>query len=356
MRVVQLTTSFQLWGTERVVLGLSRGLKRRGIDVRVGAIRGGDAELGERLRADGIPCFSVASPGQTLEGWWRLARWVRKQDADVVHGHLWSASILSALARPGGAGLVWSHHNMDSRIRGMRGWPYRHYWSRVDAHTFVTDAARAYHEEVVARPARRVAVIPNGTNVDDFRTVHPRPGPVIGSLGRLIPGKGFGVLIDAAARLIEESPTLRLRIAGSGPAASSLRERIRSRGLEDHVDMVPKVADVSGFLGSLNVFVMPSRREGFGMTMLEALAAGLPVVASDLPVLREVGGEVVRWAAPGDPASLAQALRTIPEDAWSDDAVAARRERAEIFSVDRMVEAYLALYAEILDRRARRAG
>jgi glycosyltransferase involved in cell wall biosynthesis len=120
--------------------------------------------------------------------------------------------------------------------------------------------------------------------------------------------------------------------------------------------MVPKVADVSGFLGSLNVFVMPSRREGFGMTMLEALAAGLPVVASDLPVLREVGGEVVRWAAPGDPASLAQALRTIPEDAWSDDAVAARRERAEIFSVDRMVEAYLALYAEILDRRARRAG
>jgi len=355
MRVVQLTTSFQLWGAERVVLELSRRLHEDGVDVRVGAIRDGAGDLGSALKAERIPTFATDRAGHSIEGWWALARWVRAQRPDVVHAHLWAANVLSGVVAPRHTPLIWSHHNLGYHLTGFRGASSRWLWSRPDVHTFVSETSRRRHHEDLRLPRGRSRVIPNGIPTERFATAHPRPGPVIGAVGRFVPTKGFDVLLRAAKELAPGMPGLRVRILGDGPERESLMETARELEIYEHVSLEPWSDDVAGFLAAVNVFVMPSRHEGFGMTLLEALATGLPCVASDLAALREVGGDAVRWVAPDDVEALVGAIRGVSDDAWSEARVGERRARASSFSVESMVSAYVELYRELRTARGRPA-
>lgn len=350
MRIVQLITSYELWGAERVLLDLSRAVRSRGVDVRVAALREGTAQLAEALHVEGIPIFHGARHRHAPDTWWRLRRWVHAQRPDVVHAHLWLAHVMGTLIRPDGAALVWSHHNLGTHLTGFRGWVNRSLWSRPDAHAFVSDVARGRYRRTLGLPDDRARVIHNGIPLGAFEQVVPRRGPVIGSMARFIPRKGLDVLLDASARLARERSALRVRLVGDGPEREAIRERARSLGIADRVDILPWTDDVASFLGSLNLFVMPSRDEGFGMALVEALASGVPVVASELPALSEVGGDAVRWVPPGDPGALAEAIRTLPDHAWTGVAIRTRRERAGRFTLERMVDGYMALYEELAAR------
>jgi len=313
MRILLLTTDTTLAGAERVVADLAAGLQASGVAVSVAglmAVRPDAGDLVSHLAEQGIPVTSCGLTSRT-EPWKlaRLVRCIRRTRPDLLPAHPFHANLAAAvLAGIGGAHLLWTHHNMDARVRGTRGRVYRALWGRVHHHVFVSRSVRDYHRaHVGTHPCE--TVVPNGVDLAPYLRLRPGPSPVVGALGRLVPEKGFGDLVSAFARFRREVPDARLRIAGEGPDRDRLQARIRADGLEACVELPGFISDVPGFLSELGLFVHPSHGEGYGRVIVEALAAGVPVAASSLAPLREVGGEAVAWFEPRSVPEMLQAMR-----------------------------------------------
>nr|AUN37744.1 glycosyltransferase [uncultured bacterium] len=165
---------------------------------------------------------------------------------------------------------------------------------------------------------------------------------VIGHMGAFTEEKGQDVAIAAAALLRESLPNARIILAGDGPLLDEMRRRAT-----DNVKFPGFVSDHSAFFAALDVFIMPSRSEAWGLAALEAMAHGVPVIASDTGGLREIveagtGGWLV---AAGDPKALAAAIAAAAADPGTLSIQGQRaQERSRLFSVDRMVEQTDAFY------------
>jgi glycosyltransferase involved in cell wall biosynthesis len=349
---MQLTTDFRLGGAERVMVGLMRELRERGVECAAAGLFEGGQAIGRARRAlqsEGFPVHCAAlEPKWRL---WRLAglrRFVQNWEPDVLHCHLFHGNATGALLRLAGlrGQMLWTHHNVEARPVPLRRAFYRLAWGMPDCHVFVSGAARRHHL-ALAGPGRRSEVIHDGIDLRPFLAVRPEPGTVFGALGRISPGKGMDMLVRAFARVRGGCPEARLRIGGRGPD-DWLREIIGSEGVEEAVKLEGFITDVPRFLSEINVFVNPSLSEGFGLTLLEALAAGLPCVASRVGALPEVGGEFVRWAEPGDVGSLSEQMAAALSEPGGAEKVAGRRRRARRFSRDRMADDYLRLYGSLL--------
>jgi glycosyltransferase involved in cell wall biosynthesis len=172
-----------------------------------------------------------------------------------------------------------------------------------------------------------------------------RDGPVIGSLGRLDEQKGFDVLIRALAEL----PTARAVIVGEGPERGALEALAREVGVAERLELVGWRDDARAWLGSFDVFVLPSRLEGFPLAVVEAMLAGTPVVATDVASVSEavLHGRTGLLVRPDDPAALAAAIGELLGDHDRGRALAgAARERAhERFTSAQMVRSYMGIYA-----------
>jgi glycosyltransferase involved in cell wall biosynthesis len=179
---------------------------------------------------------------------------------------------------------------------------------------------------------------------------------VVGTVGRLDEIKGHRFLIAAVAHLLEESParraTLRVRLCGEGPARAALEADIDRRGLRDIVELLGEHADVSAVMRSFNVFVLPSLAEGISNTILEAMASGLPVVATSVGGNPELvtDGRTGLLVSPANPAALAGALARYLDDEHLRR-MHGRQGRSDIeerFSLSAMVQRYRALYRDML--------
>jgi glycosyltransferase involved in cell wall biosynthesis len=220
---------------------------------------------------------------------------------------------------------------------------------------------RAYHGQ-----ARRVAVIPPGIDlhrfdrarVDPALTARFRQGAsrVVGTVGRLADQKGLHVLLDAAPRLLAEDPGTRLLIVGDGPLRPSLERQARRLGVEHAVAFVGHQVDVVPAYSAMDVFVLPSRYEGFGIVFLEAMAIGVPVVGtrvvgSEDAVADGVTGLLVPY---GDAPALAAAVTRLLSDCGLCERV--RAEAARKVARDHGREAMAlrteSLYRELIDGRA----
>ncbi|HEU4515262.1 MAG TPA: glycosyltransferase family 4 protein [Nocardioidaceae bacterium] len=229
--------------------------------------------------------------------------------------------------------------------------------------------------ESIPRPVRHLArrgvdVVPNGVDVDRLdralATVEPeaghvRDGRAVGgftvlTVGRLVPEKDHEALLSAFARM--SRPTDRLLIVGEGPCRPALEERIATLGITDQVRLTGLMPrdDVYRLLGSADVFVSPSRGEGLPVAVLEAMAAGLPVVLSDIEPHREiVGGQDLAAVVPiGDVAGLADEMRRLRSLAARERAALGARGRARVlgeFSLRAMTDGYHEVYSTITTAR-----
>jgi glycosyltransferase involved in cell wall biosynthesis len=235
---------------------------------------------------------------------------------DIVHATLPHASATARLALPlrGRPAVVVSERDVEPRA------PARAAVERVLAR--VTDLylanSQAVAEALVASvpaAASRVRVVPNAVDTAVFFPARERPPapPRVGAVGRLSREKGLDVLVGAARLLAGSMPELWVLVAGEGPSAKELQSMAVDSPVRfvGPLDPGPAVAD---FLRSLDVFVLPSRREGRPNALIEAQACGVPVVASDIPAVREVLGNAGRLVPPGDPHALADALRAALSD------------------------------------------
>ncbi|MFJ6846080.1 glycosyltransferase [Streptomyces griseoluteus] len=305
------------------------------------------------LRADGVRVADLAMGGnRDLAALPRLARLIRRGRYDLVHTHLYRACLYGRLAArlAGVRAVVATEHSLgDSQMEG------RPLNSGVRALYLAGErlgrSTVAVSPTVAARLARwgvpepRIAVVPNGIDLEPFRfdperraRVRARLGIpdeafVIGGVGRLAPGKRFDVLIGALARL---TPDCRLLLAGGGPEEGALRRTAAAAGVSDRVLLTGEVPglpdgsagpDLPTLTSAMDVLAAPSPEEAFGLAVVEALAAGLPVryascpAVEDLPPEAAPGAVRVRGGADAYAAALAGVRaagplpRTVPEAA-----------------------------------------
>jgi len=262
----------------------------------------------------------------------RVRRWLRDGHFDVLHVHEPTAPSLSLLACMAARGpIVATFHTSTARSRALSaaGGALQPVLEKIRGRIAVSAAARAVQVEHLDGGA---VEIPNGVAVDRFRGAPPLPGwprggGTLGFLGRVDePRKGLPVLLAAAERLARERPGLQLLVAGPGdvgPVPPALRDRVTVLGLVSETDK-------ARMLRSVDVYVAPNLGgESFGIVLLEAMAAGTPILASDLDAFRRVldGGRAGVLFRAGDAGALAAAAGRLLDDPTERGGVARRATR-----------------------------
>jgi glycosyltransferase involved in cell wall biosynthesis len=320
-----------LGGEQRVVQDLAV-MRAPDVAVSVWSLRSHELPgTAARLSVAGVPYdtlgFSYDNPA-ALAGFRQRLRGARP---DVLHLHLEYSTLIGALAwlslpapRPI---LVASVANDPYRQRAFHRWTGRRLAPSVDLH--ITHS-RGIHDSVLrayaGRP-RRVECVSLGIDLGRFDRALASPervaayrrdaGTVVGTIGRLVPQKAIHVLLEATPTLLRADPAIRVLVVGDGPLRGELEGQARGLGIAHAVQFAGYQEDVVSAYAAMDVFVLPSRDEGFGLVFLEAMAVGIPVIGT-----RVIGSEdAVEDGATGllvpyaDAPALAQAVRRLLDDA-----------------------------------------
>ena len=298
-RILNLMLAPAAGGLESMALYYHRALEAHGAQVLSVGMAGSwfDQVLADKPAA--FAGLKPASPIDPRQGW-ALARIARHFAPDVVlaHGSRGAALAVAALSR------------QDVRIAAVvHNFRARRAITRTALAICVSPAVGA---DVRARFPRVPVVV-----VENFAPLSRTPPrgvaadpPHIGTLGRLHAEKGFDLLLEAAAQLRDRGRVFRLTIAGEGPAADDLKAQTARLGLADRIDFPGWVSPPERLLAELDLFVCSSRTESFGLVVIEAMAAGAPVIAADIegPRILLAEGRYGRLVPPEAPAALAEAM------------------------------------------------
>jgi glycosyltransferase involved in cell wall biosynthesis len=359
-RVLQLVLSLSPGGTERLVIEICRRLSG-GAHMSVCCLDEPGAWASD-LTQEGIEVTSLGRRGGFEPSLARaIARVVDRQRIDIIHSHHYSPFVYSALAkllRPA-VGLVFTEHGrLSDAPPSMKRRVVNPLLSKLPNAICAVSQDLRQHLIDSGFPARRIEVVYNG--VPDL----PPPTPctrrgvraslgvpdddtLILSIGRLDPVKNFPLLLCAFANVLRRDPNVWLAIVGDGPERADLEQQVRDLSLYEHVKFTGYRQDVSGLLAAADVYVNSSVFEGVSLTILEAMAAGLPVVATAVGGNPEVvAHERTGLLASSASASIADAIhRLAVDDQLRRRFGAAGRARvAQDFSMDRMMARYAELY------------
>lgn len=299
---------------------------------------------------------SVARIGVTVRGWLGVRKFLRQADFDVVHLHEPLVPVLpfAVLEYSRAVNVATFHAACGSRTStpnlGYRlaGFLVRRWYDRLDGRICVSKTARRFVSRFFPGEYR---VIPNGIDFDRFADLPPtpHPEPTILFVGRLERRKGLPVLLEAFRLIKGRFPQARLEVVGpDGGLRRQVEWYIRRHRL-DGVELLGLLPDAElvGRYRSAWVFCAPAvGGESFGLVLLEAMAAGLPVVASDIPGYREVAGPGAILVPPRDPPKLAAELSSLLEDpTWRAELGRRGQEWAARFDWTRLVSQVLEVYS-----------
>jgi glycosyltransferase involved in cell wall biosynthesis len=300
-----------------------------------------------------------------------LVRFFRHEQPDVVHLHNFLCQVRAGLgARLARVPVVIAtkHGSEWPRCLGSRHLAAGFY-RLADVLVAVSPDVRDGLLATYGFAPERVRLILNGVDTDRFRPMDGDcekarqriPGvtgtPLLGTVGRLVGYKGVGTLLEAFRIVLQRAPEAGLVIVGDGADRASFENQAASLGIAARVHFLGNRSDVCSIYPLLDVYVQPSYTEGISLTMLEACACALPVVATKVGGNPEivVDGQTGRLVPPRDPSALAAGILEHLGNARAAHAMgrSARQRVVELFSLDRMVHDYLALYDEVRDRRLR---
>jgi sugar transferase (PEP-CTERM/EpsH1 system associated) len=359
-RLLFLNHSMRMGGIETMIRDFVFGLNGRGFEPSVAVFSGG-GPLVEQLSASH---FAVADlhkrEGIDLRLVLRLRKLLRSRRIDIVHSHNYSAWLYAVLASRGlGVRVVHTEHSRVqplARRHALERWLGR----RTDAVVGVSaDVAHSLVHDV-GIDAHRVRFIPNGIDLQryrpqpDLRTALRRSigagdeAVVFGIVARLVPVKSHRTLIDAFRRVLGACPAARLLIAGDGPCRGELELQAQQAGLGPAVTFAGEVRDTERMLNGMDVYMLSSTDEGMNLTLLEAMATALPVVATAVGGNPEVVADKLSGllVPPLDPQAMAEAMLALARDPQRRAALGAqgRRRVEDGFSQERTLQAYAALY------------
>jgi len=290
----------------------------------------------------------------------------RLRDCDVLHalGPLSTAKTFTSAGLP----LVTHFHHYEAirRPRELLHKPFHHRIERRAYRHSTLVAALSRHSGEDLRvafgiPWEQIRIIPDGVDLSRF-TPGPKPAteePVVLCVGAHEPRKGFEYLLRAVRLLTDGGVRCRVVCVGEGPETATLKVLARNLGIDPRTDFVGYVSPDSEELPRLYqdaaVFVHPSLEEGFGMVLVEAMASGIPVVASHAGAIPEVVGDAGLLVPPRDPRALADAIERVLSDASLRESLARRgRARAEaLFSWESVAKKTIEVYEEAIDLAGR---
>lgn len=358
-----------LGGGERIVLRLASLLPQYGFRVSIltFAIAPESAVLRET-----IPCPVYLLPLQrtydarAMHAAFRLGRFLQQQDVRIVQtffesSDLWAGAVTRALSS---ARLIWSRRDMGILRARKHEVAYRWMAHLPDRVFAVSEQVRQHVITVDGVPPERVLTVYNGLDLSQWKSTRTAPGtsaPVITTVGNIRAVKGHDVLAQAAALVLVQHPEAQFTVAGEvlePDFFAQLQQLVRQLGIAQNFRFTGSCRDLPAHLAAASVFVLPSRSEGFSNAIIEAMAAGLPVVATD------VGGnaEAVRQETAGsngatgiivppeDPARLAEALLRLLDGPSLARRMgeAGRRHTEENFTTAAMMEHVTRTYRDVL--------
>lgn len=366
--VIYFTDSTGFGGAEQVLLILLEGLDRRCWEpVLVHHSHPGIAPLVERARRLDVKIWAVP-PAQDKRGisWvLQFAQELRARRPAVFHAHLcWTLActhglFAAVLARV--PAVVATQHlfgeigsRREKAIQSVLFWCTHRYIA-------VSHHVASQLRQACRLSAHKVQVIHNGIPLAPFgckpnialraTLTQKREGPVILTTARLYKQKGHRYLLEAAALV----PEALFVLAGDGPERAGLEAQARSLGVADRVIFLGHRDDIPDLLASCDLFVLPSIFEGFSVSILEAMAAGKPVIATVVGGADEVivNGETGLLVPPADPPALAKAIHTVLSDSVLNQRLAAAGKALvhQKFSAETMVQRTTQVYDELLSSR-----
>ncbi len=383
IHLLYLIPSFGTGGTERLIVDLLEHLDPNRFWVSACAQQGGlmgDAFVQGRhsltVLADSVDRRGSGIVGKAHSLTRRVAclrALVERDRIDIVHTHHLGPLLHAYLAGLGARRWRWVHTEhvrpeVDDGYARWLLWVARRMFPSADVVTGVSDAVGAYFHEETRVPPERVKVILNGVDVDRLAGKYdaeskrrelgiPPEAWVIGLVANLRPQKNHALLLRAFAGLCPQVPQARLILVGEGGLRSALAGLADELGVRDRVHFLGARLDIAELFAALDVYCLPSHYEGMPLTLLEAMAAGKPVVATRVLGIRELisDGETGLLVPPGDPDALAAALIRIRMEPGLGQRLAdAGREYVNKHArLEFMVTQYAALYEQLLTRGIR---
>jgi len=321
MNILYLTNHLNIGGISSHVLSLAKGFKKRGHNVYIASSGG---ELLTRFVQEGITYFPIPiktkselSP-KIMISMCKLSSLIKEKKIDIIHSHSRTTQVLGCLLSRNSAVVHLStcHGFFKTRL-SRRLFPC---WGRR-----IIAISKEVREHLIRDfkvEEKRISLIPNGVDCEKFFNTNPGSGtemrkriglgngPIIGIIARLSDVKGHIYLIQAMASVLEKAPGAKLLIVGEGKMKKNLMDLSETLQIEKNVVFLPSVAETTDVLSVMDIFVLPSLKEGLGLSLMEAMAAGRAVIGSDIGGIRSLlkdrdNGLLVR---PADKSGLASAM------------------------------------------------
>ncbi|MFN7948947.1 MAG: glycosyltransferase [Blastocatellia bacterium] len=368
LRVLHFINSFETGGTERQAIELLKRIDRERFDVRLAAIHARGPLLDEIAGCfDSVPEFPLTSfyNLNALRQASRLRDLLRRERIDILHAHDFYAGLLGAAAgRLAGVRVIAAQRHLKLSERRVHAWGTRLIHRLADRVLVNSEAIRRSITQSSHFNPERIIVIYNGLRETEFisrRVMHDQlcrelkiseQAKLIGMVARLQPVKGHRYFIAAAARLAAELSDVHFVLVGDGPLRDEIIAQATQLKIADRVHLPGDRADAARLVAGFDLAVLASLHEGMPNAVIEAMAAGTPVIATDTGGTTELirDGETGWLVAPADAAALAErmfyALRNEAESAL----IAARAQQwvTEAFSMRAMVSAVERLYDELM--------
>src|SRR5215475_4011798 len=357
-------SSCHVGGTERQMIELLRRLNPARWQVHVACLRASGEWL-SRVSEAAVSVTEFPFQGfrhpQGLSHTREFVRWCRTHSIAVVHTADLAANIF-ALPAAAAAGVAVRIANRREIIPDRtRGQIVAQRAAYQFAHKVVANCRAAADRLRIERvPARRIATVPNGVDASLFAATRPRrPRRRVTVVANLHPQKGHDVLIDAAPEILRHFPDSSFEIVGGGPERANLLARAEAQGVAAAFSFTGYDDDIPQRLTDADLFVLPSHTEAFPNAVLEAMSAGLPIVASGVGGLLELidDGRTGLLVPPGDPRALAHSLcRVMADCALGDRLGKNASHEVQRYSYSRMTSSFELLYLAELNRRGAALG
>lgn len=359
MKILFVITGLGMGGAEKVVTSLADALAGKGHEVCIAYMTGAAAVLPTSASIR-IISLGMASKLDAAGALFRLGRLIRDVRPDVVHSHMFHANILARLVRLAAPvrRLISTAHSSNEG-GALRMLAYRLTDSLADISTNVSDeAVEAFIAAKAVRPGRMVAVY-NGIAIDSFafnalararmrQALSVDNGcQLILAVGRLHDAKDYPNLFHALALLPANGLNYQLCIAGDGPLKADLQALAAQLGIAKRVRFLGIRSDVADLMSAADVFVLSSAWEGFPVVVMEAMANGRVLVATDCGGIREAIGDAGYLVKPKDSKALADALQTALKLSAVEGAAlgrAARQRVVELYALGAVVIKWLQIY------------
>jgi glycosyltransferase involved in cell wall biosynthesis len=382
-RVLRLITWLPAGGIERKIAAVLPRLNSDLFEAHVCCIRE-PGPLAAELENEGIPVHVIPfksrwDPGAML----RLRKLVRRLKIDVIHSHMYRSNLPATVMKMWDSRLVvvGHYHNVGTWESSGQLWMDRWLSAKRDLNVTVSEAVRTNVSDMLRLPAWQTRTLYNGVDVDEFHPISaaqrhqvrerlglPVSAKIVVMLARLVPQKNHQLVLESAPEILSAVPRAHFLFVGKGPEEPRLHELAARLRIEDRVTFLGGRDDVPQILAACDISILPSLKEGFSNAILESMACGLPVVASDVGGNREVidhggNGFIVDRVDKGrgrkstyEPATEVNATQFIryvkrlltEEDLRSRQGAAALRH-VQSFSIDAMVQEIEDTYLELLE-------